>query len=120
MSKKENIVVILLFLLLYFINQIFKNTIPMNLIGTFLSCYFNDIIGGAVFIAYCNIILSLNKKKVLSLCKIELFLFICGVFWEYITPIYRVDTVSDIWDIAAYMIGGILYWLIERFKNYVY
>lgn len=41
-------------------------------------------------------------------------MFFSGVFWEYVTPIFRQNTVSDVWDILAYMAGGFMYWLIDR------
>ena len=40
--------------------------------------------------------------------------FQCGTIWEYVTPLFRKNTVSDIGDIVAYMIGGIVYWLINK------
>ena len=40
-------------------------------------------------------------------------MFCCGVFWEYVTPLFRVETVSDPFDILTYIVGGILYWLLS-------
>jgi hypothetical protein len=37
----------------------------------------------------------------------------CGVFWEYITPIYREDTTTDVLDLVAYELGGLIYWIIS-------
>lgn len=79
-----------------------------------MSSYFNDIIGSITFMAYTNLILSFRKIILSKLWQIELLMFSCGVFWEFITPIYRADTVSDIFDVLAYMVGGILYWLLVR------
>lgn len=77
-----------------------------------MSCYFNDGIGGITFIALSNIFLSNVDKALYKLWQISIFLFGCGIFWEYITPLYRKDTVSDPRDIIAYMIGGLIYWVI--------
>ena len=116
--RKKNLLVILITVLLYLLNQQFKGQISNESIKWFMSCYFNDIIGGMTFIAYSNIIFSFRKIIIAKLWHIELLMFSCGIFWELITPIYRTDTVSDVWDILAYMIGGLLYsFLIRNEKN---
>lgn len=109
-----NIVLIILTVALYEINQQLKFKISNEVIKWFMCCYFNDCIGAITFIAYCNIVMCFSKKKLEKLWQIELILFGCGLFWEIITPIYRNDTVTDIFDIVAYMIGGLLYTFIVR------
>ena len=96
------------------INQKFKNQISSEGIRWFMSSYFNDIIGSMTFMSYCNIVFSFRKTMVSKLWQIELLMFSCGIFWEFITPLYRIDTVTDVWDILAYIIGGVLYWIIIR------
>ena len=115
--KKKNLVIILSTVLLYLLNQQFKGQISNESIKWFISSYFNDIIGGITFMAYTNLVLSFRNIIISKLWQIELLMFSCGLFWEFITPLYRVDTVSDIWDIFAYMLGGILYWVIIRGKK---
>lgn len=34
----------------------------------------------------------------------------CGAFWELVTPLYLPRSVGDVWDIAAYMTGGGIWW----------
>ena len=46
--------------------------------------------------------------------QIEALLLLAGLFWEYVTPLFRENTVSDIWDVVAYMMGGFLYWILTR------
>lgn len=80
-------------------------------VSYFMRCYFNDIFGCSVFLLYVSIVLSfMNKAFVIRLYHVELFTLICGILWEYITPLYRSDTTSDIYDIGAYMLGGLIYW----------
>ena len=77
----------------------------------YLSYFINDIFGCSVFLLYVSIVLSfINKALVIRLYHVELFTIICGILWEYITPLYRADTTSDIFDIGAYMLGGLIYW----------
>lgn len=114
MAKKRNFLIIGITIILYTINQIIKSKIPINAIRWFMSCYFNDTIGGMTFSAYYNTVLAFRGKQMSKLWQIELLLFFAGLFWEYVTPIFRANTVSDICDVLAYMIGGVLYWLIIR------
>lgn len=114
MSKKNNIIIIGVTVALYSVNQIIKTEIPIEVIRWFMCCYFNDTIGGITFIAYCNIVFGFYNRELIKLWQIELLLFFAGLFWEYVTPIFRTNTISDIWDVLAYMIGGFAYWLLVR------
>lgn len=111
--KRKNIYIIVITLALYLINQFVKTKIPIKPIRWFLSCYFNDTIGGITFMAYCGIVLEFFRRKMMKLWQILLLMSSCGFFWEYITPIYR-KTISDPWDILAYTSGGFVYWLITK------
>lgn len=111
--KRKNTYIIVITLVLYLINQIVKTRISIKPLRWFLSCYFNDTIGGITFMAYCGIVLDFFYKKMMKLWQILLLMACCGFFWEYITPLYR-NTISDLWDILAYVCGGFIYWLIVR------
>lgn len=56
--------------------------------------------------------------KMIKLWQIELLLFFAGLFWEYIAPKFRANTISDIFDVLAYIAGGFLYWIILRKEQY--
>lgn len=111
--KRKNICLIVITLALYLINQFVKTRIPIESVRGFLSCYFNDTIGGITFMAYCGIVLEVFHRRMMKLRQILLLMACCGFFWEYITPLYR-NTISDPWDILAYVCGGFTYWLITR------
>ena len=110
---------ILVTLVLYGINQIFKQQIPWTGLRLFMCGYFNDIIGSITFLAYVNLVLSTRNLSMEKLWQIELMMLGCGFFWEVITPLFRKSTVSDFWDGVAYLFGGFLYWLIlNLYKRY--
>lgn len=111
--KKKNLLIIIITLALYLINQFVKTRVPIDIMRWFLSCYFNDTIGGITFMAYCGMVLEIFHRKMMNLWQILLLMASCGFFWEYVTPLYR-NTVSDPWDILAYVCGGFIYWLITR------
>jgi len=83
----------------------------------FTGNYHNDILAGIILLCYSNILFSFYSKKDLVLRKlylISLFLLAAGLFWEYVTPLYKPDAVSDAGDIAAYLTGGVIYYFIVK------
>ncbi len=114
MCVRYNIRIIIITLILYLINRSIKNQIPFEALRWFMCCYFNDLVGAVMFSSYCSLIIYLYCKIVLKLWQTELIMLFSGLFWEYITPFFRSDTVSDVLDVMAYMLGGFIYWLIMR------
>ena len=112
MSRRRNGLLIAVTLLLYGINQCFKRDIPHEGLRLFMCGYFNDIVGSITFLAYVNLVLSRGGLALEKLWQILLMMLGCGFFWEVITPLFRKSTVADFWDGAAYLFGGLLYWLI--------
>lgn len=97
----------------YLINQfILKKT--KNI---FCNSYFNDLLAPIILLAFSNILL-LPYSKTLKGKNIFIFIGICSIGWEFVTPIYKRDSVSDVIDIIMYIIGAIIYmalkFLIER------
>ena len=77
--------------------------------------YFNDILAGIVLLSFSNILLSFYSGKDILIKKFYImmvFLLAAGLFWEYVTPLYKPGAVSDVLDIPAYMTGGIIYYVI--------
>lgn len=96
---------------LYLINRRFRTMAGDGAAGYFLRCYFNDIVGSVTFMSLANIVLSLlSIGEIKKLIYIEALLLAAGLFWEYAAPLFRSDTVSDPLDIAAYLLGGTIYW----------
>lgn len=44
-------------------------------------------------------------------------MFSAGLIWEFGAPILKKTSVSDIWDLVCYMVGGVLYWVILTLWN---
>ncbi|NUM71708.1 MAG: hypothetical protein HUU43_12735 [Ignavibacteriaceae bacterium] len=94
--------------LLYLINSL---VLKHLLHSPFLSFYFNDIMGGALFISYLNLLFGWFRVKEHLLRKFHVIVFImlaAGVGWEYLTPLYKEST-SDPYDLLAYQAGGLIY-----------
>ena len=113
MKIDKDIRIICICLLLYFANQFVKRIINIPILSYFLKNYFNDTICGCLIVAYANVVLRAYKRKKYQLNKVLLILLfelMCGVFWEFIIPVFRANRTSDYYDILAYMIGGVVYW----------
>ena len=89
---------------------------PANFLGEMLSSHGNDLLGGVAFLAYVNLLISLVKPefRLKRLASMLAFIFLCGLFWEYAAPLFVANSVSDPLDLATYMIGAFVYWLIFR------
>lgn len=116
---KKEIQIIVLAMTIYAINRTTKmyNNIPF--IGYLCKCHLNDCIGGIVFPAYVNIVLKLYKyPQIAKLSHICIIMLCCGIFWEYVCPLFLEYSVSDFWDMLSYILGGILYYSFKmRFKH---
>ena len=84
-----------------------------------MCCYFNDVIGSMTFLAYCNLVFIQKNFFLHKMSHIMIMMIICSIFWEIITPLFRVDTVADVGDVFAYCFGGFLYWKTIKDDNYV-
>lgn len=99
----------------WFVTYLFGTT-PVVL---FMKWYLNDIIGACGFCAYCDFMSLIFKKATINSFMLIGIIVVAGLFWEYITPMFRVDTTSDIYDLFAYVLGAAIYILIANALNIV-
>jgi len=101
---------------LYFINRFFiKPYISIPVLSYLSKCHINDFFGGIVFCAYYNIImLYAEKNPAEKFLEIFVVIFIVGLTWEFIFPLFLPYSTSDIYDLLAYVLGGTAYYFIKR------
>jgi len=74
-----------------------------------------DFLAGALMLCFLNALLShLRRPPLTRLLPVSLFLLLCGLFWEVITPLYLSRSVADPWDLLAVWLGGMAFSLAER------
>ncbi len=111
--RKRNIIILIITLCIYSFNRFYlKSVIDVPVLSLILKNHFNDFLAGTAFLAYLNFILSHYKRgeyQVYSFRGAVFVAFLCGVFWEFITPLYKGDSTSDLLDILAYILGSLSY-----------
>lgn len=112
-----NLFLILFFISLYILNQKY---LKYNLDLCFFRYHFNDILAGGIIITYVNLLFIFLRKP--QYCLRQFWIIVCvniviGFFWEFITPFYRPDSITDPYDLVAYTSGGCLYYTIINVFN---
>lgn len=73
-----------------------------------LSGYGADVLAGGMILRLFNcVLLAFRIPPIRRALPAAGFLLLCGLFWEYVTPLYRPGAVSDPWDLLAYVLGGL-------------
>lgn len=109
-QKPINLILIVIVLFLYTLNNLFLKKYTQGIIQLFLRCYFNDLICPLFFISYSNLMLISVNKEIKELKHIMLFGFSSGMIWEFVSPIINSRSVTDKLDLLFYIIGAFLYW----------
>lgn len=104
-TVRLNVRMIILGLLLFGVNEVCLKTIVS---WSWIHFYFNDLLAGMVFMAYCNLVFLPDDPRGLGIRRGMVLIAAAGVFWEFITPLYLSRSVSDVHDLLAYGIGGLL------------
>lgn len=116
--RKKNIIILIVTLSIYSFNRFYlKSIIEIPVLSVILKNHFNDFLAGVAFLAYLNFILSyykMGKYQVNNFRSAILIAFLCGIFWEFITPLYKDNSTSDWLDILAYMLGSSSYILTTK------
>lgn len=95
------LVIALLYLLIKAVGQ----TIP------FLRNYGTDVLAGIIYYPCVEILLVLlgvRYKLDIGLWRTSVMVItlVAGCGWEWMTPFYRADSVTDPWDLLAYLSGA--------------
>ena len=99
---------------LYILNNSVFKQITTGFLREFFICYFNDLMAPMFILAYTNILLRTKGKRLCNINHILPFCLCMGCIWEFLAPIIKQGSVTDPCDIFAYMLGGSMYWIIER------
>lgn len=102
-----NTAIFLLCFLLYLLNElIFKKLNNIFFLG-----YYNDILAPILLLSYSNFLLSRYNKALVGI-KSFIFIVICSFVWEILALLIKENSVADILDCGAYLLGCMIYNLV--------
>ncbi len=117
-TKPINLFLIIAVLILYIINNAVLKKYTTGIFQYFFKCHFNDFICPLLFISYSNILLITIGKEITRFRWIILYGFCSGLIWEFIAPLLKSNSVTDLLDLIFYLLGSCIYWaLITFFKG---
>lgn len=113
-KKPINIILMILTSIMYLLNNVIFKKITTGDLNLFMVGYFNDLICPLFFLSYCNILLLSIGKEIKKLYWLLLFSFCVGLVWEFVAPLLKKTSITDVLDLICYLIGAFLYWLILK------
>ena len=113
-QRTLNVVLIFTILVLYLLNNNYFKSHTTGIIRYFLVCYFNDLICPLLFFSYANLLLLTVDKEITQLWLTCLVGLCASCFWEFGAPYIKSTAITDPIDIAFYLAGSIIYWVILR------
>ena len=105
--------------LVYLVNQVVLKKLKIHILSIFFNYYFNDLLAPILLITYSNFLLSFQNKEIKGI-GVFIFIGVCAIGWEFITPIFIKTSVSDLWDIVMYLSGASIYIILKKFLKKTY
>ena len=103
---------------LYTLNRFWWIPHSSGLLHRVLSCWFADWLAGGMMTILLFAALHLSCRKPPRPLPCLALALLCGLFWEYITPLYLPRSVHDPLDIAAVLLGcGCILPILYRFER---
>lgn len=115
--KLRDVLLFLIPIVVFFINNRIKFNVDVPYLSDILRYHFNDFLGGISILGYVNLVLSLKKGRpwrIKRLVSCLVFVLFCGFCWEYVAPLVLENSTGDWLDVLAYLLGGAVYWLLEK------
>lgn len=116
-KRKINLVGIAIALCVYVINKACLIPYTHGSFNYFCRCYLNDLVCPLFFLGYCQILLIWIDREIKSYWKCMLLIMIAGCVWEYGAPFINAKSVSDVWDLVCYFVGGMVYLLLMKYEQ---
>lgn len=84
----------------------------------FVHSYLHDLLAMPCILAYSNMLIAVARRA--DLCFVHLFHIgaftaVCSITWELGALCFKQSSVCDPWDLVAYTLGALGYWLLARF-----
>lgn len=111
---KYEIILLFTALGIYMINKIYLKQLTDHWI---IQYYLNDIMAGICFSTVSQLLMWFWLKRPIKDAENILLIYLAGSYWEFIAPLYIDSSVADLYDLAAYLAGGIIVILVRKYVN---
>ena len=104
---------------LYLLNRFWLVSRTAGLLYRLLVWHFADFLAGGLMLCVLDCALELSGRQPIRRMLPALgFSFLCGAFWELVTPLYLPRSVGDWRDVLAVCLGGLtMFLLLNRQKR---
>ncbi len=102
---------ITLCIIMYGLNEFYFKGIFKNL---WMQGYYNDYLAGIILLAAVELVTLLYSSKEVSFIQTVVVMLLAGLYWEFIAPLYILDSVTDPRDLLVYEAGGIICFIINK------
>ena len=93
---------------LYLLNRFWLVPRTAGLLHRLLAWHFADFLAGGLMLCVLDCALDLSGRAPVRQAASALgFSFLCGTFWELVTPLYLPRSVGDWRDVLAVCLGGL-------------
>ena len=112
---KYEIILLFTALGIYTINKIYLKQLTDHWM---IQCYLNDIMAGICFSAVSQLLMWFWLKRPIKDVENILLIYVAGSYWEFIAPLYIDSAVADLYDLVAYLAGGIIVILVRKYVDW--
>lgn len=103
---------------LYLLNRFWLVSLTAGLLYRLLAWHFADFLAGGLMLCVLDCALELSGRQPIRRMLPALgFSFLCGAFWELVTPLYLPRSVGDWRDVLAVCLGGLTMFLLLNCKK---
>lgn len=83
-------------------------------IQMFYQCYFNDLLAPVFLLSLIVIMFGMFELEIKHYYLFILIGMIAGLCWEYIIPMIKQSSISDVNDLICYFIGINIFYILKR------
>lgn len=80
----------------------------------FCQCYFNDLLAPVFLLSLIVIMFGMLELEIKQYYLFILIGMIAGLCWEYIIPMIKQSSISDVNDLICYFIGINIFYILKR------
>lgn len=114
-KKHYNSIIFTCAVLAYFFNELILKKYASGAVLYFSICYANDVLASLLMLSITNqLLIFARRAPIVSVMHTFIFVAICALFWEMSYLFLPTGGVFDLWDFAAYALGGAIYLALHR------